>query len=247
LTGAAMPLSLVAKSVAVFAAVGMSAGFAMGATIGNASGGSAAVAREQEERLREVVSGRAPELAQGVVPPPVTPVARLKQGLKEWSKNSFNPKVAALFATLGVGGGLVMAAAFIAEPVAPAMPALGMLLGKTLTTASVAANATAIATYFAGVMGLFGAIFGLNLPKLGTELTHFTGDLLSGEALGTSFGSKPQRVPQPSVAPEAAVATQRIDPPQEGHSHVILRKYESYQELLSHQAVAVSGDAVAKR
>ena len=190
--GVAVTGLTILKAMAVFGATGMATGMVGGVMVGSSAGGVSAVAKEMElrERLHEQEVGQ----VLGVNMPPHQYIKPI-----EPEQNYFNPSVSALFAGFGAVAGFVMAAAFLSTSTitsgvvvssalgSAAIPALGVVLG------SVAATPLAVTACFVGVMACFGAIFGINVPKLATELQDFTGKLLSGELLGSSWEKEPAR------------------------------------------------------
>ena len=219
-------------SMAIFGATGMAAGFVGGGLVGAAAGGPSSVAKEMErrnlEREKEV------EKALGVTFPQHIP-----EKPKENNERYFNPKVGLLFAVFGVVAGLVMAASYIYGGAAFALPALEAVgLGGT------GAAHGAVTAYFAGVMGCFGAIFGINYPKILNDLQDYTGTLLGGQAIGTSWEKEIGRTPEivQQITPQLAVyRTQtpalEYDNPQGNHAAKFQSRSASqvvsYREIVS--------------
>jgi hypothetical protein len=219
----------------------MGAGFTAGVTVGSASGAVASVAKEQEKRLREAGIILADDATQQAQQQEADSKKPFFERLKDKINTYFNPKVGALFTTLGVVGGLVMAAAFIASgglaggATAAAVPALTTMLGAAAT------SAPAVTAYFAGVMGCFGALFAFNFPKMAGDLTSFTGDLLSGKKLGTQWGPAPEAAPVQQTAIEPAIQPVQETPaqaePEKKHcDRSKLQSSQSYQDMLAQKA-----------
>ncbi len=175
--------------MAVFGATGMTTGFAVGGLIGTSAGAVNSVAKEIETRnlKREQEVGKALEVS---MPSPA---------LEKPEQNNdryFNFKVGALFSGLGAIAGAVLAAGFFAPSIVAGSvvaatssiaPALDVVLGSAL-----ASNTAAVTAYSVGVMSMFGALFGVNFPKITTEAQDFAGRLLSGELLGTDWKKSPE-------------------------------------------------------
>ncbi|MGE0754269.1 MAG: hypothetical protein AB7L92_03815 [Alphaproteobacteria bacterium] len=200
----ATAISAIPASVAILAAVGLSSGFGGGLVLGRISGTSAAVAEEQEKRLK---TWTAKQLLQK---DPDTKIIEDEQDIKrvqaykpfwENAKGSYetyvNPRVGAFFTVVGAIGGLIMGAAFIASGGAAGViaPALGAITG--LGAAAATAPAVVMATSV-GLLAAFGALFSFNLPKVTSELTALTGKFISGEKLGRKWGPVQ---PEPGLEP----------------------------------------------
>ncbi|MFO0390198.1 MAG: hypothetical protein ACK502_10860 [Alphaproteobacteria bacterium] len=197
---AALPASL-----AVFAATGMGMGFTGGLVLGRITGSNAAVAEEQERRMKVWTAKQL--LAQSPDAKIVAdePKEKTKDTRSFWQKvkdnyhTYVNPRTGALFAVIGAVGGLIMAAAFAATggatgAVIPAMTAVTGLTAEALTP-------TVMTAYTVGVMATFGALFSFNLPKVTSDATEFVGKLLSGKPLGREWGPK-----QPEIESSAQLS-----------------------------------------
>jgi hypothetical protein len=176
-------------SMAIFGATGMATGFLVGGLTGASAGAASSVAKELETRTLQ--REKALEQSIGIFipnPEPEKPKAEQRY---------FNPKISATFAVLGAIAGKIMAAGFIAMHAGgavtaatvsnAAIPALTVILGTAV------ANPLAITACFIGVMTCFGAIFGVNFPKIGGYLQDLAGRLLGGELLGTSWEKEPTK------------------------------------------------------
>lgn len=206
IAGVAEGVSIVTamNSMAVFGATGMATGLLAGGLVGSSAGAASSVAKEMElrERLHEQEVGK----ALGVNIP-----ANSYKKPAEPEQNMLNPKVGLLFATLGAVAGKIMAVGFLATSTAgaggtvvssalgsAAIPALEVILGGA------AATPLAVTACFVGVMACFGAMFGVNFPKIGGYLQDFAGKLLSGEKIGASWEKEPQLEQQISMQPTLA-------------------------------------------
>jgi hypothetical protein len=245
-------------SIAVFAAMGISMGFAGGAMTGRGSGGVAAVAREQETRIKkwvvEQVLKKDPDtLIEHEKPKETKPAKPFSQKVKDTFNTYINWRTGAFFTLAGIVGGLVIGAAFVASGGAAAFamaPALGAITGLGAaafeSATAISAAAPAIMAYSAGVAGMFGLLgFGTNYPKIATQLQTLAGGLLSGKLLGKEFGpsKQPERAVESSfsVAPkESLVASQQSSLSETGRN---------FQELVakSRAVAADAGELIAKR
>lgn len=176
-------VALVPHSMAVFGALGMTTGFAVGGLVGASSGAASSVAKEMERRDRNHEQQMAKVMGVSL------PVSVPEQS-KEDTDRYFNPKVGGLFAVFGAIAGAVLAAGFFAPSMAVGgavaatsslAPALEIVLG------GLASNTAAVTAYSVGVMASFGALFGVNFPKITTKAQDMAGELLSGKPLGTSW------------------------------------------------------------
>jgi hypothetical protein len=188
-------LAAIPASAAVFASIGMGTGFTGGLVLGRITGSNAAVAAEQEKRLKEWTAKQL--LAQNpdakIVEDKVEPKPEDKrsfwQKVKDGYSTYINPRVGAFFTVIGAMGGAIMAAAFILSGGAaggvgiPAMSAVTGLSASALTP-------PVIAAYTVGVMAAFGALFNFNFPKITSDLTEITGRILGGKPLGREWGPK---------------------------------------------------------
>lgn len=231
-------------SMLSYATFGMSTGFAGGLMLGRVSGSTAAIAQEQEKRLKEwtarqiVSQNPNAEIVpdQPSLPPPA------KKSLWQRAKDSyltyFNPRVGLVMAALGAVGGLIIASALISTggTIAAGMPALSTLTGLE----GAALTAGAIKAYAAGVLASFGALWTLNFPKITSEVTHFYGELMSGKTLGREWGPKePEKIrsqTQLSYNQDVAIADgimQQAAAKKQGQP-----PHASFQELIARQAAA---------
>lgn len=189
-------------SVAIFASYGMGIGSLVGGILGGPSGSIGAMVDEVKKRGtftdkenqdgKAIASNQQQENNQTAVKQQ-KPKARY-----------INPKVMLMFAALGAIGGAILLAGMAATggiaatATAAAVPGAGAAIAQNalmpgmsaILTGELATNTTAIGAYVIGVMASFGALFGFNGPKMATDLQDFTGRLLSGEALGTSWEKK---------------------------------------------------------
>ena len=83
-----------------------------------------------------------------------------------------------------------------------------MLLGSAAT------SIPAVTAYSVGIGASFGAIFGVNYPRLARDLSNRFGDMLSGKAIGADWPTssnlpelKPILTPVVQPAPEVAEQT----------------------------------------
>lgn len=196
---AALPsVATLSTSILAFAATGMAMGFGGGLMLGRVSGTAAAVAQEQEKRLKEWTARQiVSQNPNAHITPDQPDLPEAKKSLGRRIKDSyvtyFNPRVGLAMAALGVVGGLIMASAIIATGGAavPGALAAGMPALSTLTGLSAEAlTPFAIKAYVAGVMGAFGALWTFNFPKITSDVTSFFGNLMSGKMLGREWGPK---------------------------------------------------------
>ena len=180
--------ALIPHSMAVFGAVGMTTGFAVGGLVGASAGSASSIAKEMERR--EIKHEQEMARTIGVSVPEHIP-----EKSQENTDRYFNPKVGAIFAGFGAVAGAVLAAGFFAPSIVGGgavaatssfMPALEVVLG------GLASNAAAVTAYSIGVMTTFGALFGVNFPKITTKAQDLAGELLSGKSLGTSWKKEPE-------------------------------------------------------
>lgn len=136
-----------------------------------------------------------------------------------------NPRVGLAMTTIGVVGGLILGAAFLATGGSAGVLMSGL---ETLTGVSgIAANTPALLAYSAGVCGTIGAMWSVNVPKIVSHTTEFYGDLISGKLLGREW--------KPPQEPEAQpVQTQQVvyHEPKMGEP-VVQRSFVSFQELVT--------------
>jgi len=200
--GAVMTGALVAKSVAIFSAIGMSAGWGLGSIVGPSAGATAAAMKEFERRtLAREVEEKIRENPDAKVTLHETPAPQREEsdGLTTY----FNWRTSLLFAAVGAAAGLVFAGALVATGAvaaagaeagiaAFAMPAMKMLLGAA------ASSVPAVIAYSVGVGASFGAVFGINYPRIVRKLSGVTGDMLSGKAIDAPF---PESANLPELKP----------------------------------------------
>lgn len=204
----ATAIGAIGASVATFAAVGLGMGFSGGLVLGRISGVGASVAEEQEKRMKhwttkQIINAN-PEAK---IVEDEHDVKRVKAYKPFWQKGKdtydtyVNPRVGLAFAAAGAVGGLIMAAAYVSTGglAGAIMPALGAITG--LGEAALG-SFPVIAAYTAGITASFGALFSLNLPKIVSDLTEFTGKIVSGEKLGREWGPKQQKQQAPGEAPD---------------------------------------------
>lgn len=225
-------LTRVLPTMAIFSATGMAAGFAIGGLTGASAGASASVAKELE--IRNLQREKEVEKSIGIPFPEHIP-----EKPKEDNTRYFNPKISAVFATFGAIVGKVMAAAFFATHVGgavvttttagnAAIPALSVILGSAVS------SPLAVTACFVGVMACFGAIFGVNFPKIGGYLQDLAGKLLSGEALGTNWKKENNRAPN-IVVKRSAVIPLEFDNQHSNHAEKFKNRWQviSYRELVT--------------
>ena len=246
----ATAVAAIPASVAAFAAIGLSMGFGGGLMLGRVSGAAAAVAEENERRMKEWTTRQMLQQNPDAhiipdAPPEPTPKKPFWQRVKDNYHTYFNPRVGLTMTAIGAIGGLVMGAAFIATGGAAGaiMPVMGILtgLGEAGMTAPV------ILAYSAGVAGGIGALFCFNFPKITSHITHFFGELLSGRPLGREWGPQ-EKHKAPALA--ASVSHEEIaarDVNAEGKFTKNASRAGSFQELIANQAAAQSGDMLIKR
>jgi len=200
-TGIATAVGAIPASMAVFAATGMSLGFAGGLMLGRISGVGATVAEEQEKRLKEwMVRQKIAENPNAEILPDTQPIPEpqksLGQRIKDTYRTYFNPRVGLILAAICAVAGLVMSAAFIATSggvgavIAAPLATMTGLSAETFAVGSTAFNAGALVAYTTGVMATMGALFTVNIPKIASHMTHFFGELLSGKPLGREWKPK---------------------------------------------------------
>lgn len=235
----ATAVSAIPASVAAFAATGLSSGFAGGVMLGRISGVAAAVAEEQEKRLKTWTARQLlhqnPQAE--ILPDPAREQPSsmpLGQRLREGWRTYFNPRVGLLFTALGVIGGLVMGAAAVSTGAGAfaIMPALEALTG--LETAAL--TAPVIMAYTAGVSGAIGALWHFNVPKIASAITAFTGYLISGKPLGREWGPKREKLHSPTQAyynQDVTIADGIIREATAGQAPK--PNYASFQELIARQ------------
>lgn len=212
----------VPASLAVFSATGLSMGFGGGLMLGRVSGTAAAVAEENERRMKEWTVRQIlkdnPDAKIVSDEPKASPTRKsLGQRLKDTYRTYFNPKVGLAMTAIGILGGAVLAAGFLYSggALSAIMPALGTLTGLgaameagAITEAFQAGVMTqglkAFMAYTVGVGAAFGALWNINLPRITSNVTHMYGELISGRALGREW--KPQPEKSQAKAEEPALA-----------------------------------------
>jgi len=209
-SSAALAISAIPASVATFATIGIGTGFASGAMLGRMSGAAAAVAEEQEKRMKSwtvrQMRQQNPEIKIITDPPREKPPEKsFWQRMKDTYNTYFNPRVGTLFTVIGIVAGLIMAAAFLSTGIGGVMPteALGALTGMgkdAFTATAIKAAPEAFIAYTAGVMGAFGSLFYFNFPKITSAVTEVTGNFLNGKLLGREWGPGPEKRVEPSPA-----------------------------------------------
>ena len=217
LASASLPaLPVFGASAAIFSATGLTMGFAGGLVLGRISGAAAAVGQESEKRMKEWLArqkiGSNPEAEIIADAPKEQPENKsFWEKLRKKYYEYINPKIGITFAAIGAVGGLILGAAFIASGGAagvvmgaPAvLSALTGLSAATFTPTAAGFSAATVLAYSAGVCGSFGALFGVNYPKLTSEITEFTGNLLGGKIIGREWKLPEQSQSAPAVAHDA--------------------------------------------
>jgi len=214
---------LMGTSAAIFGTTGMTTGVLVGGIVGSSSGAAGAVAEEQERREK------ARDAALGIDAAPSPEAVKPKTKLFNW-------KVAVTFGAIGIAAGLVCAAALAAG--AFSLPAIGAV------AAAAGGNAAAATTaYCVGVIGCFGAMFGINIPELATRANKVFEGLLTGKSIGASW-DKETSVPQvhPQHAAENVVQT-AISQSRETAS---CEHSKHFQEMLVRQQVENSSQSVVR-
>ncbi|NBX02769.1 MAG: hypothetical protein EBR02_01625 [Alphaproteobacteria bacterium] len=220
----AYPLSeaapLILPSIATFASAGLVSLAAAGALVGLGSGGAAAVAEEQEKRDKSRIK------AMGInLPEPEKSTETTPKNLFERIASYINPRAGMIFIAMGMVAGAVFAWAAapaveaFATAGAPAASGAGItsavisgtgiasVIKSTLTAGGSAIAATA--AYCVGVMGMFGAMFGVRYAHLTNDLRNVMAGFLS-----TKFGDKdkaPEQAPQLQMQPVRELQTPVID------------------------------------
>ena len=235
---ASLPITalLVAKSVAIFSAIGITAGWGVGAVLGSSSGAAASTMKEFERR--QLARG----IEQTIRDNPDATVTLGENAIEQESTDIgvsryFNWKAGLTFAALGALGGMVFAAALTlsggvgaAIPLF-AMPAMNLLLGESVT-------ATAAIVYTVGLGSLSGALFGINGPLFARKAANFFGDLLSGKAIGAPW---PDSANLPDLKPILSPVVTKPEPlveiPVEGKHCAACAKdkpqFKGYKDLVS--------------
>jgi hypothetical protein len=208
LVGAPAALGVFWNSVAIFAATGMGAGFAVGGIVGASAGAAAAVAKEQE--IRAVAHEQ--ELRLNSIPQGL-PATTIKP--QRWT----NFKVGALFAVLGMGAGALIAA----SGGATFLPAYAVISAGISGTAAAALPMA----YSMGVMGMFGALWSMNASQTVLKINDFTTKLMGGELLGTSWDlPEPTRAQAPQLQQPRSFIPLMPEP---------ARRHASFSEMLEQQ------------
>lgn len=201
-TGAsfALAMDVVPKSMAVFGTMGMGMGFSGGLVLGRISGAAAAVGEEQERRMKSWTAAQLKQIDGKYVPVPEPeldtkePVKTTQQKLTDSYYEYVNPKIGIIMAGVGAAGGLVLSAASYATG-----GVVGGILPEGLTIAAMTgAPATAAATtaYLTGITAAFGSLWALNFPKITSNVTEFTGQLVGGNIIGREWKPKSEISPE---------------------------------------------------
>lgn len=236
--------SAIPASVLAFAATGLSTGFAGGIMLGRISGSAAAVGEELERRMKHwMVRQKISENPQAEIAPDAPKVLTEKHSFWQRAGDAWhtyvNPRIGLTMALIGAVGGLIMAGAFAytgagAFAVMPAMQTLtGLTANPVFATEGVLTSA-AVTAYTVGVSAMMGAVFSFNVPKIASAMTEFTGRLIGGKIIGREWKPVEKNKPE-AAAPPVEVAAQQAQAP------VVLRRFESYQELVSRPADAPKG------
>lgn len=214
--GLAVDAALVAKSMIVFSATGLSSGWAVGALAGFPAGAAASTMKEYERRAL------AREVEQKIRENPEATVTLAEkdpiQRKEDWSVSGFyNWKSGLLLASMGAIGGSIFAAAlsYGGTALAPyTMQAMDFLLGESLKEMGKAAAANVITAYTIGLGAAGGALFGTNIPRIGRMAGNFMGGILSGQSIGAPW-PKAANLPEPKpvlvpvvVQPEQEIAAE---------------------------------------
>lgn len=180
-------------SMAIMGGVGMSMGFGGGLVLGRISGSAAAVAEENEMRMKHWTTKQMLQAnPQAHIVEDNEDTKKVSEYKPFWHnpkatyKTYVNPRVGMFFTLVGAIGGLLMGAAFIASGGAAGAvaPALGAITGLGAAAMS---NSVIMATSV-GILAAFGALFSLNLPKITSDLTELSGKFTMGEKLGRGWG-----------------------------------------------------------
>lgn len=246
LGAAALPtLAVIGTSIAAFAATGLVMGLQGGLMLGRVSGSAAAVAEESERRAKEwTVRQMVSQNPHAEIVPDAPKAAPAKKPFWQRMRDKYytycNPKIGLIMAGIGLAGGLILGAAFVATGGAAGviMPALGALTSMGLAegagAAGIAAAAPAILAYSAGVGALFGAIWNFNFPKITSEVTEFYGKLINGDIVGRRW--EPPKSKTQSTAPEMAQA------PEAPAS----RSFADFRSLIAKQEADRANDLLAR-
>lgn len=227
-TGVAMPaLAVFGVSIAAFAATGLVMGLQGGLMLGRVSGATAAVAEESERRakewtVRQLVSQNPNAEIIPDAPKEPAPKKSFGQRLRDTYYTFCNPKVGLTMTAIGVIGGLLLGAAFVATSGGAGliMGGMGALTGVAMPTAAALASGTAtftaiqtstILAYSAGVGGLFGAVWNFNFPKITSEVTHFYGKLINGDYFNRTWEppKEPAKLQERTYVPENTISAER--------------------------------------
>lgn len=205
--------ALLPKSVAVFSALGLSSGLAIGAVTGPGAGAAASTMKEYERRqlarkIEEEIR-RNPEASVELIAERVALPEQDKPENARWS-DYFKLKTGLVMAAIGAVGGLIFAGALLAVGGVAAegavasfgMPALKIMLGEA------AKDAAMVVAYSMGLGACFGANFGVSHALITRKAVNFANKLLSGEAVGGPWPKsvnvpEPQPVITPVVVPHA--------------------------------------------
>lgn len=180
--------ALVLTSVATFASLGTVTGAVAGGLVGSSSGSAAAVAEETERRIREREARMGLEDAELGMSEAAKKEQEKPQGFLAKIKSYINVRSGLIFIALGMVAGAVFAAAAIPAGLPAMATALtGTGLGAVVTAATTGlsgaaatANAAlATAAYTVGVMGCFGAMFGVRYAAVTNDVRQITASMLS--------------------------------------------------------------------
>jgi len=242
---AALPsLAVIGTSVAAFAATGLVMGLNGGLMLGRISGSIASVAEESERRAKEWTTrqlvAQNPEVTMAPdAPKEPAPKKSFGKRLRDAYYTYCNPRVGLVMAAIGLAGGLILGAAFVATGGAAGviMPALGAITSIGIAegggAAAIAAAAPAIMAYSAGVGALFGAVWNFNFPKITSEVTHFYGKLINGDYTGRKW--EPPKEPAQTIAPDRVPA---VDIPS--------RSFADFRTLVAQQEAQRANDLLTR-
>jgi hypothetical protein len=241
----AIAASAIPASIATFASLGLAMGFSGGLVLGRISGSAAAVAQEQEKRMKEWTARQIlhENPNANIIPDKPKENAPKKpfwQRIKDKYRTYMNPRVGLTMAAIGAVGGLILAAAFISTGGVMEGVVATKLLASLTGLPGIASNTAALVAYSAGVTAAFGALWTFNMSKITSEVTHLFGEIISGKPLGREWG--PEKEKTVVVEPKAREAT-----PEPKEPHVSMRQFTSYTELVAKQATEQSQDPLIKR
>ena len=237
----AVAAQAIPASMVVFAAMGLSMGFGGGLMLGRVSGTAAAIAEEQEKRMKSWTAQQILHNNPGAeIIADTTQTNEPQQGrwqyVKDTCRTYINPRVGLVMTAIGLLGGLIMGAAFIVSGGATAFamaPALSTITGVT----SIATHTAGILAYSGGIGAAFGAIWNLNMPRLTNKLTEFYGKLTSGALLGREWC--PDQEQQQRKRNTIPAPAQTAELPES-------RNIGSFRELLARQAAQARSNDLVK-